>query len=116
MLPGELAVNAACSTFSLLIVSFVLQEPDVRGKKASGRARKSVKTAVQVNEGPSQQTTDNSSVTFSVPIDELISRFTQATNELQLMGIVKAVARKRTGNHVQRLIFGSGFDIVPEVG
>ena len=89
----------------------------MRGKKASGRAKKSVTTAVQVNEGPSQQqTTDNSSVTFSVPIDELISRFTQATNELQLMGIVKAVARKRTGNHVQRLIFGSGFDIVPEIG
>ena len=45
---------------------------------------------------------------FQVPVQELASRFTQATNELQLMGIVKAATSKRRGSFAQRLVWGTG--------
>jgi len=31
----------------------------------------------------------------------------QATNELQLLGVVKAAPRKRRGNHAQRLVWAA---------
>ena len=47
-------------------------------------------------------------VEFQVSVKELASRFTQATNELQLMGIVRAATSKRRGSFAQRLVWGTG--------
>ena len=44
---------------------------------------------------------------YVMPLVDLVSRFTQATNELQLMGIVKADARKKRGKFAQRLTWAT---------
>ena len=43
-----------------------------------------------------------------VPMQELAARFTEATNELQLLGLLRP-AKKRRGNFAQKLIFHSGY-------
>lgn len=43
-----------------------------------------------------------------VPMQELAVRFTEATKQLQLVGLLRP-ARKRTGNHAQKLVFQSGY-------
>lgn len=45
---------------------------------------------------------------FTLPLEDLVSRFTQATNELQLLGIVKADVRKKKGRFAQRLVWATG--------
>lgn len=43
------------------------------------------------------------------PLQELVARFTQATNELQLMGIIKIASRSSSdGPMVKRLMWHSG--------
>ena len=73
-------------------------------------AKKSRTAGVEKSKGceESREGPESSNMQFEVPVDELISRFTQATNELQLMGIVKAAPRKKIGQYAQRLVFGSG--------
>lgn len=39
------------------------------------------------------------------PLVELVSRFTQATNELQLLGVVKPAAKRKAGAHARRLMW-----------
>ena len=45
---------------------------------------------------------------FKLPMEDLVARFTQATNELQLMGLAKADARKKKGKFAQRLVWATG--------
>ena len=49
---------------------------------------------------------------YTSSLEELVSRFTQATNELQLMGIVRGGARKRKGNMAQRMVWATHIESV----
>ena len=44
---------------------------------------------------------------FKLPLEDLVARFTQATNELQLLGVVKADIRKKRGQYAQRLVWAT---------
>ena len=45
---------------------------------------------------------------FKLPLEDLVARFTQATNELQVLGVVKADGRKKRGRFAQRLVWATG--------
>ena len=113
----DIAPLTACLTSSA--ASLCVQTANAGAKPASAADGRPVHKAAQqskeAEEPASNLPADRetcqdgaAAVEFQVSVKELASRFTQATNELQLMGIVKAATSKRRGSFAQRLVWGTG--------
>lgn len=76
-----------------------------------GQAKGNKQKEASGKEAPDAGLTAMTEQSYSIPLVELVSRFTQATNELQLMGIVKNAARRGKGNTAQRMVWAAHTDL-----
>lgn len=88
-----------------------MQDPEADAAAAQAAATKRRQKQTKAKAGTSGGSTQGEETSGSdaqeprLPLTELVSRFTLATNELQLMGIVKPADRKKRGAFARRLVW-----------